>query len=124
MVDVLALVYSTLANDPAVSALVVARVYPLRLPDAPEFPAVTFEETTSLDTRDLEGPSGLVNSGVQVDCWSASTSVEAWALGQAVIDAMNNAPLLGVASVDRRTLFENKGLRYRVSIDFSCWTKP
>lgn len=55
-----------------VAAIVGARVYPLRMPDNGDLPAITLEITSSRHVESMSGSSGLVAVGMAIDCWARS----------------------------------------------------
>ena len=59
---------------PAVSALIGSRLYPLLLPDAPVYPAATYQVISCVEEQTLDGPTGIFTARVQVDAWSPSYS--------------------------------------------------
>lgn len=64
-------VRAILVADPGFAALGGARVYPLRLPQSPTYPSVTYQrvsEATSL--RTLEGETGRIDARLQIDTWA------------------------------------------------------
>jgi hypothetical protein len=64
----------------AIAALVGARVYPLRLPQKPTFPAIVLLRVSGIRATHLHGAASLARPRVQVDCW-APTLDQAAALG-------------------------------------------
>lgn len=72
-----------LLGDTAISALVVARVYPLRLPQKPLMPAIVYMKVTGRRFTHLRGPASLARPRYQLDCW-ASTHDGAVELGTLV----------------------------------------
>lgn len=63
-------VYEFLMTEPALLALHGGRVYPVRLPLNPVFPALTFWEVAGVRSYTQTGATGLVASRIQVDSWS------------------------------------------------------
>lgn len=114
-----------LAADSGVSALAGARIYPLRLPDGPTYPAITYERVSA--TRDfvLAGPGGRVNPRLRVHCW-AETYAEAVALADAVRQAVNgHTGAMDGERVDHAELLSDNDLyepdtrKYRRVLDFT-----
>lgn len=119
--------YSALANDAAVGALVggtgsAARVYPLVRPQAAALPAVTYQviDKPRLDTASLSGHNARVRARVQVDSWALVYS-DVKSLAAAVRAALLSASAFTALNLDDRDLFEDDTLIYRVSADFSVW---
>lgn len=69
-----------LLGDAAIAALVVARVYPLRLPQKPTLPAIVLTRVSGVRYQPLRGQASLARPRFQVDAW-ASTHDGATALG-------------------------------------------
>jgi len=113
-------IVTLLAADGGVSALVVARIYPLILPQDPTLPAITYARVTTSRIYSSEGYSNLDNAMIQVDCW-ASTYAGAKALGTAVLSAMDGSSTFSAVLIDERDMFEDDVEIYRVSMDFSTW---
>ncbi len=61
-----------LLADGPVAALVVARVYPLKLPQSPTYPALTYEIISDIPHRALAGDSDLERVRVRIHCWAAT----------------------------------------------------
>lgn len=55
-------------------ALVKKRVYPLRLPQGPKYPAIRYQVISAPRTHLMGGDSGEVHSRVQVDCYAETYS--------------------------------------------------
>ena len=72
-----------LLGDPGLSGLVGTRVYPLRLPQQPALPAVTYAWVGGDRAHVLAGPAGVASPRLQFDCW-AGTYLQA----HAVFDAL------------------------------------
>lgn len=53
-----------------VAAIVGTRIYPLRMPDNGEPPAITLEIATTRHYESMTGSSGLVVVGMALDCWA------------------------------------------------------
>lgn len=69
-------------------ALVGGRIYPLRLPQGPTYPAVRYQVISAPRTQLMGGPVGEVHARVQVDCY-ALTYEEADQLSAQVRIALN-----------------------------------
>lgn len=66
MTTVAELVYTQLAADAGVSALVGTRIYPRRLPQSPTVPAITYQRISSGPQL---GTTSLRRSRYQLNCW-------------------------------------------------------
>lgn len=63
-----ALVYSALANNAGITAIVTGRIYPLLLPaNSPTLPAITYQRISSTGQ---DGTSNRKESRYQINCWS------------------------------------------------------
>jgi hypothetical protein len=120
-----------LRADAGVGAIVgagsAARVYPIILPQAGTFPAVTYQRisTPRIVTATLGGQNARVKCRMQLDCW-AETFAQAKALAAAVRSAMLGAATFTAIALDERDMYEagdsSDGLTlYRTSVDYSCW---
>lgn len=58
-----------LISQATVQSVVAGRIYPLRLPQNPTFPAVTYTNIMSERPETMTGGTGLVRSRLQVDSW-------------------------------------------------------
>ena len=81
---------AALTGDTAVSGLVAARVYPLRAPENPVAPFVTYQFIDGAPVEDLQGETGLTTSRLDVRCWS-TTATGAEALADKVRLALGQA---------------------------------
>ena len=59
-----------LLADGPVAALIVARVYPLKLPQSPAYPAITYEIISDIPYRSLDGDSDLEVVRARIHCWA------------------------------------------------------
>lgn len=55
-----------------VQSIVSSRIYPVKMPDNPTFPAISMQMVSALHEESLSGSSGLVGALLQLDCWAAS----------------------------------------------------
>lgn len=62
-------VWAALTGDATVAGLVVARVYPRKLPQSPTLPAITY---TIIDDVATEANTELTDARIQLDCWSST----------------------------------------------------
>lgn len=81
-----------LLADAAISAVVAARIYPLRLPqpkkDAVNLPAIVLQRISTVRYAHLRGAEALARPRLQVDCW-ATTHDAATSLGTLVRQRLN-----------------------------------
>lgn len=72
-----------LLADGAIAALVVQRVYPIKLPEGISAASIVYNEISGIGDYHMEGPSGLVSVRMQIAAW-AQTPDAAHALFLAV----------------------------------------
>lgn len=119
-----------LLADAGLSALVSDRITWGSRPQASALPAVVLHRIDGLRSYSADGPSGLVSSRVQVDCWGASYG-SAKGLGRAVIARLSGyvgttggVQFQAAFAIDERDGYErgDSGADiYRSSIDFDIW---
>lgn len=118
-----------LLADAAVVALVATRVYPKTLPQAPTFPAITFQRISRVPMADkLDAPGTLARPRVQVDVWG-KTDTEVDALATAVRHRLNGfkGTVAGEGDVQRIALDTNEDLYdaelqlHRHRADYFVW---
>jgi hypothetical protein len=116
--------YSYLSGVSAVSALAGTRLYPLILPQAPTYPAITY--TVQGADRDYTycGPSGLVKKDIQIDAWG-STYAAAKALQDVLrvaldgfVGLMGNTRVHRVEILAEIDVYEDEPQAYRSSYSF------
>ena len=91
----------TLISDAGIAALISDRVYAGELPEQPFYPAAVYRRISTAPVHSSDGPSGLSQIRLQIDCWSPRF-LDARALADrviAVIDGMH-----GVAGAISQTL--------------------
>jgi len=74
------------ANGP-VSALVAARIYPLRVPQSETLPAIAIQRTKDEELQTLGGPIGPAEGHVVITAW-ADTALAAKALGDTIVEEL------------------------------------
>lgn len=93
-------IYTVLAADGTVAALVVARIYPALAPQGATLPYVVYERISTPRVRGLDGTSGLGAPRFQITSWAESYS-GAKALADAVRDALDDySGTVGTAILD------------------------
>jgi len=87
-----------LLETPAVAALIggdsipAARIYPIVLPQKPTFPAITYQDISTVRDRTAQGPSGLAFARIQFDCWAAAApGAPGYASAKALLAAVRAA---------------------------------
>lgn len=111
-----------LIANPALSALVGARIYPLKLPQNPTYPAITYQRVAG----DYQGDIGVHSPDFQFDCW-ASGYTEAENLTRALINALdreswrtgNHEIIKCTLNRTPLDLYDSVVNKHRVSLDFS-----
>jgi hypothetical protein len=78
-----------LTTDAAVIAKVGDRVYPQILPQAPVFPAITYNQVSGVRERDLCGPTGRTRPRITINAW-AERYADARALADAIREALSD----------------------------------
>lgn len=113
-------VHDTLVASPAVTALIVGRVFPNVIPQAAAMPAVRYTVVDDLPTNVLSGAATLRRARVQVDAY-AKRYLDAHALADAVSGALGaiDGPTTTALEVSRRDGYEDETKLHRVSLDFS-----
>ena len=121
--------YTVLAADSGVSAIVSDRIYPRNaMPSAPTYELVTFDAEAHEYTNTFTGNSGFVRSDYIVDAWG-ETIDEASVLSTAIRSALKNVTgSFGGISVSQVfitsgpiTVYEESVEAYRMSQIFSIW---
>lgn len=116
-----ATVRTFLLAQPTVTALIGARFHPLRLPQGPVLPAVTYQTIfgTSLVTH--QGAADYGRRRLQLDCW-ASTYAGAVAVKEAIRKALIDDPgLEGTRIINDMDVPESEPLIWRRMLEISIW---
>lgn len=77
-----------LLSDTTIAGLVSGRIFPLRLPQKAEMPAIVYQQISGVRFAHLRGAEALARPRFQVDCW-ARTHDGAVALGAFVRQRLN-----------------------------------
>ena len=119
--------YSILTADSTVSGLISTRVYPIKLPQSPTFPAVTYQRVSTPRVRSTTGPSGLAHPSIQIDCW-AETYTGVKSLAEAAREAVDGysgtvggVAIAGIIVASENDFFEPEVEIYRVTMDITIW---
>ena len=127
MADLETVLYTRLANYAGLTALVSTRVYPLRLPQNPTLPAVTFQRITGSREHGMTADHGMAHPTLQVDSWGETyasaravavqvrTALSRWS------DATTDPVVLDVFASDERDMDEADVKLFRVSQDYQIW---
>jgi len=120
-----------LLSDSGIAALLGTRVYPTILPQAPTFPAMTYQQITSQTLHTLDGPVALDRVLIQFDIY-ALTRLEVSAVGAALRAFFNGASgstgspgvqISGAFLEMERDFYESEPLLYRRVCDYSVWIR-
>lgn len=125
-----------LTSDVAVSPLVGNRVYPVILPQAVTYPAITYQTITAASTYSMDGSSELANPRMQLDLYASSfdgvTVLKAAVMKclSGFVGTVGTPPveIQGVFRVSETDAFEQEidgpGPRvWRKTLDFIIWHK-
>ena len=112
-------IQNVLTADVTVSALVVARVYPLLMPQGATLPAIVYSRVASVPHDDLELTQNHERVRVQLDCWASSYS-GAKTLAAAVRTAMQTTPVFGQLLMELDDYDQDEKL-FRVIQDYNIW---
>ncbi len=113
-----------LLADGPVAALVVARVYPLKLPQDPTYPALTYEILSTTPYRGLSGDHDKEVIRARIHCWAETFSGAidlATKVRTAVADFSGTMGTVTVSSVKFETwndIYEDVPEVYRRVADF------
>ena len=81
---------SLLKNDPGITDIIGARVYPLYLPQGLRTAAIVYQQIGSSEDYSTAGAIGIVDYRFQITCWSP-TSLPTVQLAAAVRNCLTNA---------------------------------
>lgn len=84
-----AFIYSILANDADVAALVGTRIYPMFVPQGASMPAITYQRIVGVRDHVLDGTTEMAEAVYQINCWSDEYS-ETRDLADAVRGALDD----------------------------------
>ncbi|MCX6023000.1 MAG: DUF3168 domain-containing protein [Chloroflexi bacterium] len=111
------------------SALVAARVYPVRLPQGATLPAVTYQRVSGQRTHTVGGRSNLARHRYQMSCWADSHKVAAAVAEQVrlcwdgFVGVIGTSPGLSVqALVDNdQDMDDPETQTYHIPVDVLIW---
>lgn len=111
-----------LIAQPAIAALIGTRFYPVRLPQDPTLPAITYQTIAGGEGTTHEGASGLARTRVQFDCW-ASTKGQVLALAKALRDALAtvNPGWMGAERINDMDVPESEPVLWRRMVEYRFW---
>jgi hypothetical protein len=117
---------AVLLGNAAVVALVIARVYPMQLPEIPTLPAITYQRVATPDRAlTTTSDSKLFKARFLINCWAA-TYTGARALGAAAVTALSRYQ--GPYASDIQVIEDMDGedpetSRKRVILGIYLWSK-
>lgn len=141
LVDIFKHVRAYLSADPALTASLSTRIYPVKLPQGVTFPALTFQRVSGVRFPPLKGRASLARPRYQFDIWTRegadSAFSESQRLGRVLLDRLEGKNIYvlddDVSPAEQRIvsfefdsdrdLFDsdvNGGL-YRYSADYFIW---
>lgn len=113
-----------LLEDAAIAAIVVDRVYSIRIPQGVRASSIVFTRVSGAGDYHLAGPSGIINVRMQVDAW-AITPDAAVTLANLVKDRLDGYRGLmgavmvhGVFVADLREDYDDDAQLYRAGRDY------
>ncbi len=113
-------VYQHLAQDHGVAALIGDRIYPVKLPQNPTYPAITYFQVSGSPIYTKQGRHGT-RPRVQISCWAKSyTTVKQ--LAAAVVAAMDGYARENL-NQNEFDIYEEAAEVYQVPLDFIIWAK-
>ena len=127
--------HSYLKGYAGLTVLISTRVYPDTLPQAPAYPAITFQQISEEEVESFTTPnSNMIGATYQFSCW-ASTRASAQAVAKQLRLAFKNysgvmggaggVTVSGVEKISKTDDIFNDSdgriIAYRTSIDFQIW---
>ncbi|MGF7429585.1 DUF3168 domain-containing protein [Thermoanaerobacterium thermosaccharolyticum] len=113
-------IYSYLSNNQNIKSIVDNRIYPMILPQKPQFPAITYQKISGPRINSKSGDSGLSYPRIQFNCWG-KTYLEAKQVAMVVIDAMNKFTNGEATIQDEHDSYEPDTNLFYISVDFIIW---
>jgi len=121
-----AAIRSILIADDTVKALT-TRVYPVALPQSPQYPLILYTKITGMRDHHLQGPSGHAHPRFQIEAW-AKTYTEAKTLADAIREALDGysgtaaGTKIGSCLIEsEQDIYESEIEVYRVTSDWFIW---
>jgi len=125
-----------LLADTAISAAVGgSRIYPVLLPQGQRLPSIVYHRVSGIGDHHMQGPSGLNQPRIQIDCWAQSqdAAVSLADLVKSKLDGFAGTVLWGSSSPQNETViqgafydtefedYDDVAKLYRVSRDYLVW---
>ena len=115
-----------LINDATVKAIT-TRVYPVTIPQSPQYPLILYTKITGMRDHHLRGPSGHAHPRFQIEAW-AKTYTEAKTLADAIREALDGysgtaaGTKIGSCLIEsEQDIYESEIEVYRVTSDWFIW---
>ena len=93
--DIYAVLRDFILDDPALSAALGTRVFPIKLPQGVTYPAMTIQRITGVALPPLHGRASLSRPRYQCDVWTregqGSASADATRIGRLLLDRLEGA---------------------------------
>ena len=119
-----------LLADATLGGLIGTRLYPLKLPQDPTVPAMTYQWVSGQRAHAADGAVGLASPRVQFDCW-AQTYLEVEAMLEALrkrldgfqgtVGSSPGSWIQGAFFETERDDYDDEVRLYRRSADFFVW---
>ena len=109
------------------TALIGSRVYPLKMPQKPTLPAVSYQRIDGPRESAIASDMGMAHPRMQVDCWASTyagvkaVATQVRAALQRWSDAAASPVVLDSLLESDQDLYEAEVEIYRVSMDFIIW---
>ena len=124
-------IFNRLSTFAGLTALVGARIYPVRLPTRPDYPAISYFRVSRAANRTFGGNTPSASPRLQFDCW-AKTYTGVKAIADQVIAALEgfSGTLGGPGGVDVQAIylenemdsdFEDSADLYHTILEFTVW---
>lgn len=124
MADIADWTYAKLAADAGVSALVSTRIYPIRMPQSPTLPLITYQQVAAEYEHAMGSDPNVEWARMQVTSW-AETLTSARSLAKKVKACLRRATGTAASTVVQHSRiemqidgYEDGPQRYRVDMDF------
>ena len=123
-------IYSLLANDAGITALVGNRIFAVQADEAANAPLIVFFGVSTVPVTGISGQNKLTKKRMQFDCYG-----QVYGDAKAVEKAINHALINfqgtladtdrtyvnGIQALLSQDLFDSDANLYRVSLDFEVW---
>lgn len=117
-------IYTKLSSTDAVTDLVGTRIYPLKLPQNPTYPAITYGRVSARRGMTHDGPGDMAWPRFQFDCYGASYSA-AKGVANAIRSTLNGfsgtvstVNICAVFFMNEVDDFNDDTEVYRIAVDF------